>query len=159
MARHAQRHQIVFVVCAAVGDWFYVMDKFGIDIFILSFAQLAQRILTNVSVAYLLPCAAVAFFVVIAASEFVVMPLHGFFVVVAKAAFVVGQFWTADKAAGAFRFLGHRVTPFGQQKSPRRLMRRRLHGGLPFSASIPYHKVNTDINMTFFANFDKIDIL
>ena len=135
------------------------MDKFGIDIFILSFAQLAQRILTNMSVAYLLPLSAVPFLAVVAASEFVVVPLHRFFMSVTKTALVVRQLWTTDKAAGAFRFLGHRVTPFGQQKSPRRLMRRRLHGGLPFSASIPYHKVNTDINMTFFANFDKIDIL
>ena len=138
-----ERNQIVFVVCAAVGNRFYVMYQIRRDIFSLSFAQLAQRILTNVSVAYLLPCAAVAFFVVIAASEFVVVPSHRFLMLDAVAALVIGKLWTTDETAGAFRFCGHN---FLQTKSPRR---HRVEGLFNPLVSVSYQSQGYERNVNF----------
>ena len=138
-----ERNQIVFVVCAAVGNRFYVMYQIRRDIFSLSFAQLAQRILSNVSVAYLLPLAAVPFLAVVAASEFVVVPLHRFFMSVTKTALVVRQLWTTDETAGAFRFCGHN---FLQTKSPRR---HRVEGLFNPLVSVSYQSQGYERNVNF----------
>ena len=122
----AQRKQVAFIVRAAVGDWQNMMYQVCRDKFSLSFAQLAQRIFPYVSVAYLLPLAAVAFFAVVTASKFVVVLLHWFIVVNAVAALIVRQLGATDKAARAFLFLWQKPHPLWATEKPSAAMRRRL---------------------------------
>ena len=110
MTRHAERHQIALLMCAAVREWTYVMHECRKDVSALLFALLAERMPRQVSVADFLPRIPVTLVLIVAAHEVVVVPLHRFLVRLTVAALSVREVRAARHAAGALRLSRHRFT-------------------------------------------------
>ena len=110
MTRHAERHQIAFVMCATVGERSDVMHKRRENISALLFAHLTERMPCQMSVTNPAPRAAIPFVLIVVAREVVVMSLHHFFVRLTVTAFPVGKIRTARHAAGSLRLSRHRFT-------------------------------------------------
>ena len=125
MTRHAERHQIALLMCAAVGERSNMMHKRRKDVSALLFAHLTKRMPRQVTVTNASPCAAVPLVLIVSARKVVVVSLHNFFVRLTVAAFSVCKIRTSCHAAGAFRLSRHHVSPSKKPSrridSPRRL--------------------------------------
>ena len=80
MTRHAERHQILRIMRAAVGERSNMMHKCRKDVSALLLAALTERMPRQMSVTDTSPHAAIPLVLVVATSEVVIMPLHRFFV-------------------------------------------------------------------------------
>lgn len=112
----AEAHQITFLVRSTLGQRYDVMYLFNSDVSSLLQALLTQRVLVNISVAYLFPFPSVPFVAVVPALELLVVLFHllGMFLAVNT----VGQVRTAGKAARSFWFPWHKPRLLsGQRKS------------------------------------------
>ena len=99
----AERHQVVLVMCAAVGERLDVMHKRRENISALFFAFLTERMPCQISISNPAPRAAISFMLIVPACEAVIMPLHRLLVIVTIAAFSVCEIRTARHAAWSFR--------------------------------------------------------
>ena len=110
MTRYAERHQIVRIMRATIGERLDVMHECRENVSTLLFAFLAERIPRQMTVANPTPRTAVPLVLIVPAREAVIMPLHDFLVRLAVAAFSIRKVRTARHAAGAFRLSRHRST-------------------------------------------------
>jgi len=110
MTRHAERHQIALLMCAAVREWTYVMHECRKDVSALLFALLAERMPRQVSVANPTPYAAIPLVLIVATRKMLVMSLHDFLVRLTVTALSVREVRAARHAAGALRLSRHRFT-------------------------------------------------
>ena len=126
MTGDAERHQILRIMRATVGERSNMMHKRRENISALLFTHLTEWILRQVTVTNASPCAAVSLVLIVAAHEVVVMPLHRFLVRFAVAAFSVCKVRTSHHAAGTFRLSRHCTSPSKKPSrriaSPRRLI-------------------------------------
>ena len=120
VAGHAERHQIAFVMRAAIAERLNVMHERRRHEASVRSAHLAQRFSCQMAVANPAPRAAVPLMLPIAASESFVVSLHRLLVLLAVATLPVREIGTACHTAGAFRFLRHLAPPLRHQKSHRR---------------------------------------
>ena len=120
MTRHAERHQIVLIMCATIGERLDMMHKRRENVSALLLALFTKRIRCQVSVAYFLPRTSIPLVLIVAAREVVIIPLHRFLVRLAVAAFSIRQVRTARHAAGALRPSRHRFTSTMASKKPSR---------------------------------------
>ena len=141
MTRHAERHQIIYIMRAAVSNLFDVMHECRANISALVLAPLAERMECYVPIANPSPRAPVSLLPVVAAREVLVMPLHGLLVFVTVPALTVRKTWTPCHAAGSFRLPRHPSHAPSYDKIPQR------RGSLPFFARFSYdfraHKKST----------------
>ena len=126
MARYTERHQITFLMCAAVREKLDVMHECRKNISPLLFAFLTEWMPCQMSVTNPTPQAAIPLGLIVPAREAVIMPLHDFLVRLAVAAFSVRKVRTARHAAGSLRLSRHRAPPSKKpsrrSNSPRRLI-------------------------------------
>ena len=126
MTRHAERHQIAFVMCATVGERSDVMHKRRENISALLFAHLTERMPCQVAITNPAPRAAVSLVLIVPACEVLVMSLHRFLVRLTVTAFSIRKIRTSCHSTRAFRFSGHHVSPSKKPSrriaSPRRLI-------------------------------------
>ena len=107
MTTNAERHQVVLVMCAAVGERSNMMHKRRENISALFFAFLTERMPCQVSVTNPAPRAAIPLVLIVPACEAVIMPLHRLLMNVTIAAFSVCEIRTARHAAWSFRLSRH----------------------------------------------------
>ena len=110
MTRHAERHQILRVMRATIGERLDVMHKRREDVSAPLFAALTQWMCSQMAVTNASPCAAVSLVLIIPAREVLVMSLHRFLVRLTVTAFSVSKVRTARHAAGSLRFSRHHST-------------------------------------------------
>ena len=110
VTRHAERHEIALVMCAAIAERLDVMYERRRDEASVRSAHLAQRFACQMPVANLSPRAAVSLVLPVAASESFVVPLHRLLMLLAVAALSVREIRAACHAARAFRFPRHHFT-------------------------------------------------
>ena len=126
MAGYAERHQIVLIMRATVGERSNMMHKRRKDVSALLFALLAERMPRQVTVANPTPRTAIPLVLIVATREAVIMLLHRFLVRLAVAAFSIRKVRTACHAAGSFRLSRHCTSPSKKPSrrtaSPRRLI-------------------------------------
>ena len=126
MARYAERHQVAFVMCAALRKRLDMMDERRKDISALLFAHLTERIPRQMSVTNPAPYAAIPLVLIVATGKMLVMSLHDFLVRLTVAALSVREVRAACHAAGTFRLSRHCVSPSKKPSrriaSPRRLI-------------------------------------
>ena len=110
VARHAERHQILIVMRAAIAERLDVMhERRRHEASALS-AHLAQRFSHQMAVANPAPRATVPLMLSIAASKAFVVTLHRLLMLLAVPALPVREIRTACHAARAFRFPRHHFT-------------------------------------------------
>ena len=117
VTRHAERHQIVLVMRAAMADRLDVMHERRRHEASARSAHLTQRLSCQMPVANLSPYAAVPLVLFVTASESFVVPLHRLLMLLAVAALLVCQIGTACHAARTFRFPRHLAPLFGHEKT------------------------------------------
>ena len=117
VTRHAERHQIVLVMRAAMADRLDVMHERRRHKASALSAHLTQWFFRQVSVTNLSPHTAVSLVLPVAASESFVVPLHRLLMLLAVAALAVRQVGTAAVAARTFRFPRHLAPLFGHEKT------------------------------------------
>ena len=126
MAGDAERHQIVFIMCAALRNRSDVMHKRCENISAMLFAHLTERMPRQMSVTDTSPHAAIPLVLIVAAHEVVVVPLHRFLVRLTVAALSVREVRAARHAAGSLRLSRHCTSPSKKPSrriaSPRRLI-------------------------------------
>ena len=126
MTRHAERHQIALLMCAAVGERSDMMDKRCANVSPPLFALLAERMPRQVTVANPTPRTAIPLVLIVPAREAVIMSLHDFLVRLTVATLSVRQVRAARHAAGTFRLSRHCTSPSKKPSrriaSPRRLI-------------------------------------
>ena len=110
MARGAERHQILCIMRATIGERLDVMHKRREDVSAPLLAALAKWMRCQVSVTDFLPRTSVSLMLIVATSEVVIMPLHRFFVRLTVATLSIREVRTACHAAGSFRLSRHRFT-------------------------------------------------
>ena len=110
MTGYAERHQIVFIMCAALRKRLDMMDERRKDISALLFAHLTERMPCQVTVTNPTPYAAISRVLIVATGKMLVMFLHNFFVRFTVTAFSIRKIRTARHAAGALRFSRHHFT-------------------------------------------------
>ena len=110
MTGDAERHQILRIMRATIGERLDVMHECRENVSALLFALLAERMPRQVSVADFLPRIPVTLVLIVAAHEVVVVPLHRFLVRLTVAALSVREVRAARHAAGALRLSRHRFT-------------------------------------------------
>ena len=106
----AKRHQITFLVAAALCQWFLVMNQVGGGVSVLCQTPFAQRVSSDISVADFSPRASVPFVAVVAAREVIVVRVHQplmFFTI-----HTVCQLGTSRVTTRALRSSWHRVISF-----------------------------------------------
>lgn len=89
MTRYAERHQIVLIMRATIGERLDVMHECRENVSALLFTLLAERMSCQVSVSNPAPRAVVSLMLIVAAREPVIMSLHRFLVLLAVAALPV----------------------------------------------------------------------
>ena len=117
MTRHAERHQILRVMRATIGERLDVMHKRREDVSALLFALLAERMPRQVTVANPTPRATIPLVLIVPAREAVIMSLHDFLVRLTVATLSVRQVRAARHAAGSLRLSRHRAPPRGIKKA------------------------------------------
>ena len=117
MTGYTERHQIVPIMRATIGEWLDVMHECREDVSALLLAGLAEWMPCQVSVTNPAPRAAVPLVLIVATSEMVIMPLHRFLVRLAVAAFSIRKVRTACHATGTLRLSRHCVSPFRHEKT------------------------------------------
>ena len=126
MARGAERHQILCIMRATIGERLDVMHKRREDVSAPLLAALAKWMRCQVSVTDFLPRTSVSLMLIVATSEVVIMPLHRFFVRLTVATLSIREVRTARHAAGTLRFSWHCTSPSKKPSrriaSPRRLI-------------------------------------
>ena len=126
MTRYAERHQIVLIMRAAVGERSNMMHKRRKDVSALLFAHLTERMPCQMSVTNPAPYVAIPLVLIVAAREMLIMTLHRFLVRLAVAALSIRKVRTACHAAGSLRLSRHCVSPSKKPSrriaSPRRLI-------------------------------------
>ena len=126
MTGYAERHQIVFIMCAALRNRSDVMHKRCENISAMLFAHLTERMPRQMSVTDTSPHAAVSLVLIVPAHKMLVMSLHNFFVRLTVTAFSVRKVRTACHSTRALWFSRHRVSPSKKPSrriaSPRRLI-------------------------------------
>ena len=126
MTGYAERHQIVLIVRATVGERSNMMHKRREDVSALLFTHLTERMPRQVSISNPAPYATIPLVLIVAAHEPVIMPLHDFLVRLTVATLSVRQVRAARHAAGTFRLSRHCTSPSKKPSrriaSPRRLI-------------------------------------
>ena len=126
MTGYAERHQIVFIMCAALRNRSDVMHKRCENISAMLFAHLTERMPRQMSVTDTSPHAAVSLVLIVPAHKMLVMSLHNFFVRLTVTAFSVRKVRTACHSTRALWFSRHYVSPSKKPSrriaSPRRLI-------------------------------------
>ena len=89
MTRYAERHQIVLIMRATIGERLDVMHECRENVSALLFTLLAERMPRQVTVTDFLPRTSVSLMLIVAAREPVIMSLHRFLVLLAVAALPV----------------------------------------------------------------------
>ena len=110
VARHAERHEIVLIMRAAIAERLDVMHKRRRHETSALSAHLTQRLSYQMSVANPVPRTAVPLVLSVAASEAFVVPLHRLLMLLAVATPPVRKIWTAAVATRTFRFPWHHFT-------------------------------------------------
>ena len=111
MTRHTKRHQIAFIMRAAIAKRLDVMHERRRDEASVRFAHLTQRLSYQMTVANPTPRTAVPLMLSVATSESFVVSLHRLLVLLAVAALLVCQIRAACHTARAFRFPRHLAPP------------------------------------------------
>lgn len=119
MTRHAERHQIALLMCAAVGERSDMMDKRCANVSPPLFAHLTERMPCQMTITNPAPRAAIPLVLIVATGKMLVMSLHNFLVRLAVAALSVCKIRTSCHAAGTFRLSRHCISP--SKKPPRRI--------------------------------------
>ena len=126
MTRHAERHQIALVMCAALRNRSNVMHECRKDVSPPFFALLAERMPCQMTITNPAPRAAIPLVLIVPTREMVIVSLHNFFVCLTVTAFSIRKVRTACHATGAFRFSRHCTSPSKKPSrriaSPRRLI-------------------------------------
>ena len=126
MAGDAERHQIVFIMCAALRNRSDVMHKRCENISAMLFAHLTERMPRQMSVTDTSPHAAIPLMLIVLTREILVVSLHDFLVCLTVTAFPVCKFRTACHSTRALWFSRHCVSPSKKPSrriaSPRRLI-------------------------------------
>ena len=126
MTRHAERHQIALLMCAAVRERTYVMHECRENVSAVLFTLLAERMPRQVSISNPAPRTAIPLVLIVPAREAVIMSLHDFLVRLTVATLSVRQVRAARHAAGTFRLSRHCTSPSKKPSrrsaSPRRLI-------------------------------------
>ena len=126
MARYAERHQILRIIRATIGERLDVMHECRENVSALLFTLLAERIPRQMTVANPAPCTAVSLVLIVPAREAIIMSLHDFLVRLTVTAFSIRKVRTACHAARTFRLSRHRAPPSKKPSrriaSPRRLI-------------------------------------
>ena len=126
MTRYAERHQIVLIMRATIGERLDMMHECRENVSAVLFTLLAERIPRQMSVTNPAPYAAIPLVLIVATGKMLVMSLHNFLVRLAVAALSVCKIWTSCHTAGAFRLSWHCTSPSKKPSrritSPRRLI-------------------------------------
>lgn len=117
MTGDAERHQIVLIMRATIGERLDMMHKRRKDVSALLFTHLTERMPRQVSISNPTPRTAIPLVLIVPAREAVIMSLHDFLVRLAVAALPVRKVRAACHTAGAFRFTGHRAPPSRHEKT------------------------------------------
>ena len=80
MTGDAERHQILRIMRATIGERLDVMHECRENVSALLFTLLAERMPRQMTVTDFLPRTSVSLMLIVATSEVVIMPLHRFFV-------------------------------------------------------------------------------
>ena len=110
MTGYTERHQIVPIMRATIGEWLDVMHECREDVPALLFAALAKWMPCQMAVTNASPHTAVSLVLIVIAREAVIMSLHRFLVRLAVAAFSIRKVRAARHTAGALRLSRHRFT-------------------------------------------------
>ena len=125
MTRYAERHQIVLIMRATIGERLDMMHERREDVSTPLLAALAKWMRCQVSIANPAPCSAVSLVLIVAAREILVVSLHDFLVCLTVTALSICEIRTACHAAGTFRLSRHCTSPSKKPSrriaSPRRL--------------------------------------
>ena len=117
MTGYAERHQIVFIMCAALRKRLDMMDERRKDISALLFAHLTERMPCQVTVTNPAPYATISGVLIVPTREVLIVSLHNFLVRLTVTAFSICEIRTAFHAAGTFRLSRHCVSPFRHEKT------------------------------------------
>lgn len=104
---NAERHQVVLVMCAAVGERSNVMHKSRENISALLLAPLTERMECYVPIANPAPRVAIPLVLIVPTREVLIVSLHRLLMNVTIAAFSVCEIRTARHAAWSFRLSRH----------------------------------------------------
>ena len=110
MTRYAERHQIVLIMHATIGERLDVMHECRENVSALLFTLLAERMSCQVSVSNPAPRAVVSLMLIVATGKMLVMSLHDFLVRLTVATLPVRKVRAARHAAGSLRFSRHHFT-------------------------------------------------
>ena len=110
MTGDAERHQILRIMRATIGERLDVMHECRENVSALLFTLLAERMPRQMTVTDFLPRTSVSLMLIVAAREPVIMSLHRFLVHLAVAALSVRKVRATRHAAGALRLSRHRFT-------------------------------------------------
>ena len=110
MTRHAERHQIALLMCAAVRERTYVMHECRENVSAVLFTLLAERMPCQMTITNPAPRAAIPLVLIVPTREMVIVSLHNFFVRLTVTAFSIRKVRTACHAAGTFRLSRHHFT-------------------------------------------------
>ena len=110
MARYAERHQILRIIRATIGERSDMMDERCANVSPPLFAHLTERMPRQVTITNPAPRAAIPLVLIVTTSESFVVSLHNFFVRLTVTAFSIRKIRTACHAAWTLRFSRHRFT-------------------------------------------------
>ena len=126
MTGDAERHQILRIMRATIGERLDVMHECRENVSALLFTLLAERMPRQMTVTDFLPRTSVSLMLIVATSEVVIMPLHRFFVRLTVATLSIREVRTARHTAGTLRLSRHCTSPSKKPSrriaSPRRLI-------------------------------------
>ena len=126
MTGDAERHQILRIMRATIGERLDVMHECRENVSAVLFTLLAERMPRQVSISNPAPRTAIPLVLIVPAREAVIMSLHDFLVRLTVATLSVRQVRAARHAAGTFRLSRHCTSPSKKPSrrsaSPRRLI-------------------------------------
>ena len=144
VARHTERHQVICIMRAALGQRLDVMYECRRHEAPMRSAHLAQRFSCQVSIANLSPHAAVSLMMPVASSKALVVLLHRLLMLLAISALPICKIRTIRHAARTFRFPRHLL-----QLLPRADVKRALPMQHPQFLSLHY--------ITFFMGLSRVN--
>ena len=126
MTGDAERHQILRIMRATIGERLDVMHECRENVSALLFTLLAERMPRQMTVTDFLPRIPVTLVLIVPAREVLIVTLHYFLVCLTVTAFSVGKIRTACHTAWSLRLSRHHVSPSKKPSrriaSPRRLI-------------------------------------
>jgi len=156
MTGDAERHQIVLIICAAIGERSDVMHKCWANVSLTLFAHLTERMPRQMSVTDTSPHAAIPLMLIVLTREILVVSLHDFLVCLTVTAFPVCKFRTACHSTRALWFSRHCVSPSKKPSrritSPRRLNQFSIFTEYIISLVRQWHQDDIDCHLVTFSD-------